>query len=316
MEYYQILGVAKTASADEIKKAYRKLAIKYHPDKNPGDKAAEEKFKEISEAYAVLSDAEKRQQYDTFGSSGFKQRYSQEDIFRNFDLNDILHQFGFGGGFRPGGGGGSFHTSGFRPGGGGSPFDNIFGGGARGGCGGGCGPQPVKGGDLTYELQVSLEDVLHGSEKTIGLRQGSQTKNVSVKVPKGIEDGKRLRLSGKGASSSSGGPAGDLYLKVHVAEHPVFQRVEDDLVVEHRIPFSEACMGTSIEVATLDGKKFNVKVPPGVQQEAKLRIKGHGLPAGPIGQRGDLLVKIAVRIPKTLTPEQQEAVQALTAVGL
>lgn len=315
MEYYQILGVAKTATADEIKKAYRKLALKYHPDKNPDDKAAEEKFKEISEAYAVLSDPEKRQQYDTFGSAGFRQRYSQEDIFRNFDLNDILRQFGFGGGFR---GAGGFHTTGnFRSAGGGSPFDNIFGqAGQRGGCGGGCGSQPVKGNDLTYEMTVSLEEVLHGAEKTISLRQNGQTQNVSVKIPKGIEDGKRLRLSGKGAQSSSGGPAGDLYLKIHVAEHPVFQRVDDDLVVEHRIPFSEACLGTTLEVTTLDGKKFNVKVPAGVQQEAKLRIKGHGLPAGPIGHRGDLLVKIAVRIPKTLTPEQEEAVRALTAVSL
>jgi len=314
MEYYQILGVAKTATADEIKKAYRKLALKYHPDKNPDNKAAEDKFKEISEAYAVLSDPEKRQQYDTFGSAGFRQRYSQEDIFRNFDLNDILRQFGFGGGFRSAGG---FHTSGFRTSGGGSPFDNIFGqAGMRGGCGGGCGPQPVKGNDLTYELTVTLEDVLHGAEKTISLRQNGQAQNVSVKVPKGIEDGKRLRLGGKGVASSSGGPAGDLFLKVHVAEHPVFQRVDDDLVVEHRIPFSEACLGTTLEVTTLDGKKFNVKVPAGVQQEAKLRIKGHGLPAGPIGHRGDLLVKIAVRIPKTLTPEQEEAIKALAAVAL
>jgi len=310
MEYYQILGVAKTATADEIKKAYRKLALKYHPDKNPDNKSAEEKFKEISEAYAVLSDPEKRQQYDTFGSAGFRQRYSQEDIFRNFDLNDILRQFGFGGGF---------HTSGFRTSsGGGSPFDNIFGqtGMRGGGCGGNCGPQPVKGNDLTYELTVTLEDVLHGAEKTISLRQNGQTQNVSVKIPKGIEDGKRLRLSGKGVASSSGGAAGDLYLKVHVAPHPVFQRVDDDLVVEHRIPFSEACLGATLEVTTLDGKKFNVKVPAGVQQEAKLRIKGHGLPAGPIGHRGDLLVKIAIRIPKALTPEQEEAVKALAAVEL
>jgi curved DNA-binding protein len=165
-------------------------------------------------------------------------------------------------------------------------------------------------------MTVSLEDVLHGAEKTISLRQNGKTQNVSVKIPKGIEDGKRLRLSGKGAPSSSGGSAGDLYLKVHVAEHPVFQRAEDDLVVEHRIPFSEACLGTTLEVATLDGKKFNVKVPAGVQQEAKLRIKGHGLPAGPIGHRGDLLVKIAVRIPKILTPEQEEAVKTLAAVLL
>ena len=316
MEYYQTLGVAKNATADDIKKAYRKLALKYHPDKNPDDKQAEEKFKEISEAYAVLSDPEKRQQYDTFGSAGFRQRYSQEDIFRNFDLNDILRQFGFGGGFRSGGGT-TFHTSGFRTGGG-SPFDNIFSqGGMRGGCGGSCGPQPVKGSDLTYEMTVTLDEVLHGAEKTISLRQNGQTQNVSVKIPKGIEDGKRLRLTGKGSPSPAGGPAGDLYLKVQVAPHPVFQRVDDDLVVEHRIPFSEACLGTTLEVTTLDGKKFNVKVPAGVQQEAKLRIKGHGLPAGPIGgHRGDLLVKIAVRIPKTLTPEQEEAIKALAAVAL
>ena len=311
MEYYQVLGVAKSASADEIKKAYRKLAIKYHPDKNQGKKEAEEKFKGISEAYAVLSDPEKRKQYDTFGSDGFHQRYSQEDIFRNFDLNDVLRQFGFGGGFRT--------TGGSRSNGGGSPFDTIFGqSGMRGGgcAGGGCGPQPVKGNDLTYELTVTLEDVLHGAEKAISLRQNGQTQSVSVKVPKGIETGKRLRLSGKGAPSSSGGPAGDLYLKVQVAEHPVFQRMDDDLVVEKRIPFSEACLGTTIEVETLDGKKFNVKVPPGVQQEAKLRLKGHGLPVGPIGHRGDILVKIAVQIPKTLSPEQEEVIKTLASVSL
>lgn len=310
MEYYQILGVAKSASADEIKKAYRKLALKFHPDKNQGNKDAEEKFKEISEAYAVLSDPEKRKQYDTYGSAGFRQRYSQEDIFRNFDLNDILRQFGFGGGFRSTG---SFRSAG--P----SSFGSFFSqaGAQRGGCGSsGCGTQPSKGNDLTYEMTITLEEVLHGAEKAISLRQNGQTQNVSVRIPKGIEDGKRLRLSGKGAPSSSGGPPGDLYLKVHVAEHPVFQRADDDLVVERRIPFSDACFGVAIEVATLDGKKFNVKVPPGVQQEAKLRIKGHGLPAGPMGQRGDLLVKIAIRIPKTLTPEQEEVVKSLAAVSL
>ncbi len=317
MEYYQVLGVAKTASADDIKKAYRKLAIKFHPDKNQGNKKSEEKFKEISEAYAVLSDPEKRKQYDTYGSAGFHQRYSQEDIFRNFDLNDILRQFGFGGGFQNTGG---FRSAGgFRPGGGGASFDHIFGqaGGRGGGCqGGGCGPQPVAGNDLTYELTVTLEEVLHGAEKAISLRQNGQAQSVSVKVPKGIETGKRLRLSGKGAPSPSGGPAGDLYLKIQVAPHPVFERVDDDLVIERRIPFSEACLGTTVEVTTLSGKKYNVKIPAGVQQDAKLRIKGHGLPSGPIGHRGDILVRIAIDVPKALTPEQEEVIRSLAAVCL
>lgn len=312
MEYYEKLGLTKSATADEIKKAYRKLALKYHPDKNPGDSAAEKKFKEISEAYAVLSDPDKRKQYDTYGSSGFHQRFSQEDIFRGFDINDILKQFGFGGGssFRSAGG---FHTGGR----GGSPFEFFGQPNMGGGCGGGgCGPQPVKGQDLTFELQISLEDVLNGAEKTISLRSNGSPRNVNVKVPKGIEAGKRLRLTGKGNTSPSGGPAGDLYLKVNVAEHPDFVRDGDDLIQEKRIPFSQACLGSSVEVVTLEGKKFNVKVPAGVQQESKLRIKGHGLPTGPVGDRGDLYVKIAIRIPKNLSEEQEAAVKALSDLSL
>ncbi|PIE59793.1 MAG: integrase [Desulfobulbus propionicus] len=313
-EYYEILGVAKTATADEIKKAYRKLALKYHPDKNPGNAEAEKKFKEISEAYAVLSDAEKRKQYDTFGSAGFHQRYSQEDIFRGFDINDILNQFGFGSM-----GGGGFRTT-FRTGSqGGSPFDSFFSQGAAGGpgCAGGRRrPQPAKGVDLTFELRISLEDVLNGAEKNVRLRHNGSAKNVTVKIPKGIETGKRLRLSGKGSPSASGGPSGDLFLKIQVEDHPVFKRSGDDLTMEKRIPFSQACLGTSLEVTTLEGKKFNVKVPAGVQQEAKLRIKGYGLPMGPAGGRGDLYVKIAIQIPKTLTPEQEVAINSLAEVSL
>ncbi len=310
MDYYATLGVSKNADQSEIKKAYRKLAIKYHPDKNAGDKAAEEKFKKISEAYAVLSDKEKRQQYDTFGESGFHQRYSQEDIFRGFDLNDILNQFGFGGG--------SFRTSGgFRTGSGGG-FEDLFSGAGVGrGCGGRtCRPQPVKGGDLTYEITVTLEDVLRGAEKTISLRQNGSSNNIAVKIPQGIEAGKRLRLSGKGAASSTGGPAGDLYLKINIAPHPVFTRAGNNLIMEKRIPFSQACLGTKIDVTTLEGKTFKVKVPAGVQQEAKLRIKGYGLPAGPHGRRGDILIKIGVRIPEKLSGEQKKVVKKLAEVGL
>ncbi len=319
MEYYRILGVSKTASSGDIKKAYRKLAMKYHPDKTSGDKAAENKFKEINEAYAVLSDTQKRQQYDTYGSDAFRQRYSQEDIFKGFDLNDIFRQFGFGGA--------SFGSSGsFRSAQGGSnAFDSIFGqaagmgGNTGGGChGSGCRTQTqiIKGSDQTYEISISLEDVLLGSEKTITLRRNGRNENVSVKIPKGIEAGKRLRLSGKGAPSPASGPNGDLYLKINMEPHSFFVRDGDDLIVERRIAFSEACKGTTIEVTTLENKKFKVKVPAGVQQEGRLRIKGYGLPNGPIGERGSIFVKVAVQIPKSLTPEQEELMTELTAVGL
>ena len=195
MDYYEVLGVKKDSSAQDIKKAYRKLAMKYHPDRNKGDKEAEEKFKKISEAYAVLSDPEKRKQYDTFGASGFQQRYSQEDIFRGFDLGDILKEFGLGGL------GGGFRASGSQ----GSPFETFFF--QSGGPGAGResfrpgAQQPVKGSDLTYELSVSLNEILSGSQKTISLRRENRTENVSVKIPKGIKAGQKLRLAGKGSPS-------------------------------------------------------------------------------------------------------------------
>lgn len=308
MEYYETLGIAKTASAAEIKKAYRQLALKYHPDKNQGDKTAEAKFKEISEAYAVLSDPEKKKQYDTYGSSGFHQRYSQEDIFRNFDLNDILR--GFGGGstqFRTnmGGGGQAFHS-----------FFGQAGPGRTGGCGGGACHQPEKGHDLTYQLVVTLEEVLHGAEKNITLRTNGSSQNVTVKVPKGIEAGKKLRLKGKGAPSPQGGAPGDLYLKVEVSKHDRFTREGDDLICENLVSFSDACLGTKVEVETLEGKKFMVNVPAGIRHDAKLRIKGHGLPSGPVGHRGDIYVKFVVQVPEHLSPEQEKLVLGLQEAGL
>ncbi|MDD3619845.1 MAG: DnaJ C-terminal domain-containing protein [Desulfobulbaceae bacterium] len=312
MDYYTVLGLDKKASPDEIKKAYRKLALKYHPDKTNGDKAAEAKFKEINEAYAVLSDKHKREQYDTYGASGFHQRFSQEDIFRGFDLNSILRQFGFFNNSQFGG------SNGFRASSGPQQFNSIFGyASGRGGCQGGCGSsQPLKGEDLTYQLSISFEDVLHGAEKTISLRHNGAPQNVSVKIPKGIESGKRLRLSGKGAPSPSGGPPGDLYLKITVDPHPEFQRDGDDLIVEKKIPFSMACLGTEVEIVTLEGKRFKIKVPPGVQQDARLRVKGHGLPSGPIGERGDLYVKIGVHVPQELSEEQQGIIGKLADAGL
>ncbi|MDH4321612.1 MAG: DnaJ domain-containing protein [Desulfobulbaceae bacterium] len=315
MDYYKLLGVAKSASADEIKKAYRKLALKYHPDRNPDNKQAEEQFKKISEAYAVLSDPEKRQQYDTYGSAGFQQRFSQEDIFRGSNLNDILREFGF----NLGGMGGGRTT--FRSGGGGNPFEFFSRQGGQqpfgGGCGGSCHSQrPAKGNDLTMDLAVSLEEVLTGAEKTIAMRHTGKIEKVSIKVPAGIEEGKKLRVSGHGEPSPMGGPAGDLFLRILMQPHPLFNRDGANLVIRRQIPFSGAILGTTIEVPTLGGKKLNVKVAPGTQSDAKLRLKGKGLPTSPKGERGDLLVKIEIEVPKILTDEQRELISKLAEEGL
>ena len=310
MDYYETLGVAKSATAEEIKKAYRKLALKYHPDKNKGDKGAEEQFKKISEAYAVLSDPEKKRQYDTYGSTDFHRRYSQEDIFRNFDLNDILRQFGFGGM-----GGSSRGGTSFMNGMGGGGFNSFFQNSMNSGCGGGC-HQAEKGQDMTYQITVTLDDVLNGAERNISLRKNGNTQQVSVKIPKGIEEGKKLRLKGQGGESRNGGPPGDLYLKVEIAPHPDFERDGDDLVVTKKVRFSEACLGARVEVETLEGKKFAVNIPAGSICGSRLRIRGYGLPVGPIGERGDLYVKLAVRVPETLSDDQRELVEQLREVGL
>ena len=313
MDYYKILGVDKSASKDDLKKAYRKLALKYHPDRTKGDKKAEEKFKKANEAYAVLSDPEKRQQYDTYGADTFQKRYTQEDIFRNADLGSIFREFGFNtGGFSQGGGRAR----------GGSPFESIF---SQGGMGGGMNfqsgfggarPQPVKGEDSTLELNITLAEVLTGSEKTIALGRGPSADKVSVKVPAGIESGKKLRVAGKGQGSPQGGAAGDLYLLINILPDPIFSRDGNDLICEKLIPFSAATLGETIAVPTLEGKTLNVKVPPGIQPQAKLRLKGHGLPAGPLGPRGDLLVRFMAEVPAQITPAQRELLQQLKELGL
>jgi curved DNA-binding protein len=306
--------VEKTASPEEIKKAYRKLALKHHPDRNKGNKEAEEQFKKISEAYAVLSDKEKRQQYDSFGSAGFQQRYSQEDIFRNADLGDILREFGINFG-------GSGRTT-FRSSGGGSGiFEEMF---RQPGAGGHAGhgfqdfrqQQQVKGTDLSLELPITLSEVLTGAEKTISLGRGAAAEKVSVKIPAGIETGKKLRISGKGSSSPMGGPPGDLYLLIKVEPHHTYVRKGSHLTMDLQIPYSSAVLGAEVEVPTLEGKQLKVKVPPGCQPQAKLRLRKHGLPDSPGGTRGDLLVKILVAVPKDLSEEQKELVDRLKESGL
>lgn len=310
-DYYNVLGVNKNASKEEIKKAYRKLAMKYHPDHAKGDKGSEEKFKKISEAYAVLSDDEKRKQYDTFGSEGFQQRYSQEDIFRGFDLGDILREFGFGGfggagGGRPGsyrfsfgGGEGPFGSSG-------SPFES-FGGGRQ---------APVKGSDLVYELPLTLREVLTGASKTVSFDHKGRSERVTVKVPPGMVTGKKLRLSGKGEPSPYGGPPGDLYVQAKVLDDPKFAVDGRDLTTQREIRISEALLGTTLKVPTPEGKELSLKVPPGTRPGTRMRLGGHGLPDMRGGQRGDLFVRIQVQIPKKLNKEQKSAVEKLRAAGL
>jgi curved DNA-binding protein len=299
-DYYKILGVDKKASSSDIKKAYRKLAMKYHPDHAKDDKAAEDKFKKISEAYAVLSDEEKRKQYDTYGSADFQQRFSQEDIFRNFDFSDIFREFGFGGrGFSTGDGGFRFSF------GGGSPF-----GGRR------AQQAAPKGSDLVYELPLTVRDVALGTTKNIAFQHQGRTENISVKIPKGMIAGKKLRLSGKGEASPYGGPAGDLYIKSVLVDDPQYQVDGHDLYLNREIKFTEAVFGTQISVPTLDGKEMTLKIPPGTRHKTKMRLSGLGLPQMKGDAAGDLYVVVLVEMPRQLTTEQTRLMRQLADTGL
>ncbi len=303
-DYYKILGVQKSASNEVIKKAYRKLAMKYHPDHTKGDKAAEEKFKKISEAYAVLSDKEKRKEYDTFGAEGFRQRFSQEDIFRGFDFSDIFSDLGFGGNFFSGrgrgrGGGMRFNF------GGGSPFGSQT-----------HQQTSMKGSDLVYELPLTLKEIATGTQKTISLQHQSGSEKITVKIPKGMITGKKLRLSGKGSPSPVGGSSGDLFIQAKVLNDPVYRAENYDLYMNHELKLSEAVLGTSISVPTLDGKKLSLKIPPGTKPGTKMRMSGHGLPHMKNPKKGDLYVKIQVNLPKQLSDEQRKLIEKLAEAGL
>jgi curved DNA-binding protein len=307
IDYYQALGVSRDATPDEIKKAYRKLAMKYHPDKAKGDKKqAEEKFKQISEAYAVLSNPEKKKEYDEFGSQAFKQKFSQEDIFRGFDFSDI-----------------------FEGGGGENIFSRLF-----GGLGGGRsrgrtrvfrygGPedyqgqiQPPKGQDLQVEMPITLHEMAFGADKLVSFSHEGQVEKISVKIPPGTLPGKKLRLTGKGSPSPLGGPPGDLYVKLKEVEHPVFKREGSDLYVDRKIKLTEATLGTKVTIPTLDGKTMSLKVPPGTQGHTKMRLKNYGLPSANGKTRGDQFVRIIVETPANLTKKQKALLEELVKEGL
>lgn len=288
-DYYAVLGIERTADAAAIKKAYRKLAQKYHPDKNPGDKKAEEQFKQLTEAYAVLSDPEKKRQYDQFGADGFHQRFSQEDIFRNVNVGDIFGSFG-----------------------GEDLFSQLFGGHTR--------TQrahrpPAKGQDYSMQISIPFRLAVQGGERRIDYRSDGKIEQLKVRIPPGIEKGAKLRISGKGGASPVGGTAGDLYLQIDIEPDPIFSRDGDDLLVRAEIPFSGICLGTTIEVPTLQTPK-RVKVPAGMQPGQKIRLRGFGVAASGKRPAGDLYAVIEVAVPKSLTSAQKDILKQLKEVNL
>ena len=288
-DYYQTLGVERSADAAAIKKAYRKLAQKYHPDKNPGDKQAEEKFKQLTEAYAVLSDTDKRRQYDQFGAAGFQQRFSQEDIFRNVNMGDI-----FGNGF-----------------GGEDLFSQLFGGAGRTQRR----PRPSKGQDYTMQIRIPFQIAVKGGERRIDYRNEGQVEQIKVKIPAGIEAGSKLRVPGKGGANPMGGPPGDLFLNIAIDPDPIFTREGRDILVKVEVPFSGACLGTTVDVPTLDNTK-RIKVPAGIQPGQKIRLRGYGVASNKSQPGGDLYAVIEIAVPKNPTSEQLELLQQLKAAGL
>ncbi|MBF0411492.1 MAG: DnaJ domain-containing protein [Desulfamplus sp.] len=318
-DYYKILGVDKTATPQELKKAYHKLAVKYHPDKNKDDKNAEAKFKEISEAYAVLSDKEKRQQYDTYGSAGFQQRYSKEDIFRDFDISDILREFGFGQGF--GGsnfgrtftsGGGFSNTGGFSGGGGSSHAGkNPFGQGM-----GSQRTRQTQGNDIEYEIGLTLDEIIYGCQKTVTINQGGSSETITVKIPKGMTAGKKIRVPGKGEPSPYGGSRGNLMIKSKPLPNHDFEIEGNDISTIREIKLTEALLGSKVDILTPSGKAITMNIPPGTKHKSRLRLAQQGIPYMQKEGHGDLFVVIHVNIPKELNSKQKKIVEKLAETGL
>lgn len=321
-DYYTLLGVARDATPDAIRKAYRKQAMQWHPDKNPGNAAAEEQFKRVAEAYAVLSDPAKRRQYDSFGSADeFSQNVSVEEIFKDFNFEDLLAQFGL-----KSSGWGSFRAR--KGGGAGSIFDDLIGavrgqaasphGESATAAAGAARPRPAgqagKGRDAEVPIAISFYEAMHGGERQLRLNIDNQDRECKVRIPAGVATGKKLRVRGQGHDGVTS--RGDLTLVVTVEADPRFERKGDDLHTVALVKPSTLLLGGSAEVETLDGKK-TVRIAAGTSSGALVRVRNQGAPAlGKADERGDLYVKLEVQLPGVLSEPQRKAAESLREAGL
>ena len=301
-DYYSVLGVPRSAADKDIRDAFRKLARQYHPDVNPGNAEAEERFKQISSAHEVLSDPETRAAYDKYG-----------DNWRNADqIEEQMRRRGAGGFGFGGGPGGGFQRVEFDLGGGGGGggmgglFDGLFGG----------SPRPsarTRGEDIERPVRVSLEEAYHGASRTIELREGAgEPRRIEVDIPAGIADGARVRVRGKGGPGRGGGAPGDLFLRVSVSRHPRFERRDDDLHVEVDVPVADAALGGEAEVPTLKGRTLALRIPPETQGGRVFRLAGQGMPRSG-GGHGDLLARVRLRLPEPLDDAQRALFEQLRA---
>lgn len=310
-DFYDVLGVGKTASTDEIRKAHRKLVLKYHPDRNRDNKQAEGKFKEIQEAYDVLSDDDKRKRYDQFGHAGVENPNPGAPGGDPFDAFRRAQQ---------GGRAGSTHwraspgvsVEDFDMGGGdmGSIFEQLFGGRARGGAKGGGArtkrPEPPRGQDIEHPVTLTFEQAARGTTLPLQISRGADTETIEVKIPAGVKDGSRVRIKGKG--EQAGGEPGDIYIVTQVTPHAYFRRDGLDILLDVPLSMYEALLGTKVTVPTLDGQ-VTVTVPPGASSGAKLRLKGHGIERA--AEKGDQFVVVKVIVPKHLDDEDKAVIEKL-----
>jgi DnaJ-class molecular chaperone len=317
-DYYKTLGVSRGASEKDIKSAYRKLARKYHPDVNPGDKQAEDRFKEIGEAYEVLSDPDKRRKYDQFGSGwqrgpgGPGAHPGWNEVFRQ-----AQRRAGTGTGRRTGAGGPVIDFDQAMGGDFGEFFEGLFGRGARPGTS--SAGRPRAGEDLEQEVLVSLEELFNGGSREFVIdvpdaSGKSIRERIEVKIPPGFEEGKRLRVAGKGHPGPNGGPRGDLYLRIKQRPHPQFERRGNDLLVEVPVPVWTAALGGEVDLRTLTGGGA-FTIPPETQNGKTFRLRGQGMPIHGASGRGDLLAKVKLVMPERLSDSQKEIFRQLRDVA-